>query len=413
MISRNIIQEQLQATKLDAYLDTLADLPEQQDVLDDFVQQQADAWDAVIEDFGLTEVNQDTFFAEIKYRVKVLNKVVCDVTKSPNVATKEGWQQLISLLKRYLPADRTNGFFLKPSVVAQFLTLHPPTNLLNHLGYDSIEDCLAAESVYEIMSALRFSESEEWMKTYLESYRQLDETDFEYRAVKFIMLDPKKWWSLAKPFAKKKKHFFSHLKEFGVVFSYPGPEQASNNDNLQLFLLMILHYVYEVDFYSDFFQYNVNRIENFGETFVEILKGDRGMCSTDPNELPIIQQYHLKKPNPNECVFQPHVMPEVLHWHKARKKLFEILNKHEDYKLLSFWETCYNVGRVVNGELYTLNFADNVLSDKELLTYHYKEDLWNSLFNNYFSEDHLEEAIIHYFPLKKINLKELIDKYYG
>jgi hypothetical protein len=339
------------------------------------------------------------------------------------VGTAAGWLELLQIIRQHIAPETLQGYFIKPAVLREYLLAHPPVTVVQYLGYTSIEQCLETESLFEILAALRFAESEEWMTSYLAQYERLDSDSIEYRPVQFMLLAPEKWWKLAEPFAKKKKHHFSHLKEVGVVFSYPGPNQLNNSHYLHIFVMMILHYIFEVKFYSNFFEQNIERYSNsesqnnFGHVFIEILQGDKNMCATDTDHLPIIQQYHLKKPHPDPCVFEPHLMPEVLHWHKAADTFFLILDQHPHYELFSFWNSCYTVGSYVDQQLLTLNFADNILSRKSVseppLVYHYKEDLWNEVFSQYFSETILEQAIIHDFAEKVVNLNTLIATHYG
>ncbi len=407
------LRAQLDATHFDEYIERLESIPGHKGTLEKLVESHVQRWDVALQSLKPKDLTVQAVESAIQRCVQQLNIATNDLLTGISLGTTEGWQSLTHMLMQIVPPDTTTGYFLKPEVLHTFLRAIPPTTVLQHLGYASIDECLEKESVFEIMAALRFAETEEWMERYLRNYGSLTADSFEIRQVKFLMLNPSKWWKLAEPFAKKKKHHFSHLKEVGVVFSYPAPDQINHSEYLHVFVMMILHYIYEVKFYAEFFQRNIHRYDDFGNVFIEILRGDINICSTNVDVLPIVQQYHLKKPNPNPCVFQPHVMPEVLHWHKARKTFFALLQQHPDYSQFTFWNNSTDVASFVGDELVTLNFADNILSREINLVYHYKEDLWNSIFNAYFSETILEEAIIHNFADKTINLQLLISKHYG
>lgn len=407
------LEQHLTARKFADYIERLEQLPGKRGAIEQFYVDQQRRWQVALDMLQPASTSAESIEQAIRSRVEDLNVVTNEVFEHIAVGTPSGWLQLLDIIKQHLAPETFQGYFIKPEILRAYLVAHPPQTILQYLGYKTIEECLEQESLFEILAALRFAESEDWMLKYLDQYELLDHTSFEHRPVQFMVLDPEKWWKLAEPFATKKKHHFSHLKEVGVVFSYPGPHQLNNARYLHIFIMMILHYIFEVKFYSNFFEHNVGRYTDFGRIFIEILQGDKNMCATDPSHLPIIQQYHLKKPNPDPCVFEPHVMPEVLHWHKATDAFFRILSSHPRYQLFSFWNTCYNVGSFVDERLLTLNFADNILSRDQFLVYHYKEDLWNALFSHYFNETILEQAIIHTFAEKVINLNPLIATHYG
>lgn len=412
-------ERHLTARKFEDYIAQLESIPGKAGTLELFFTQQKNQWHTAVDILQPESATADAISVAINKRVVELTTVTNEVFNHIAVGTTDGWMELLNIIRQHIPSETLQGYFIKPDVLREYLLSHPPTNILTYLGYQSIEQCLKKESLFEILAALRFAESEAWMKSYLEQYELLGSDSFEYRPVEFMLLSPEKWWKLAEPFAVKKKHHFSHLKEVGVVFSYPGPNQLNNAHYLHIFIMMILHYIFEVKFYSNFFEHNIQKYsnieaqKNFGHVFIEILQGDKNICAPDRNHLPIIQQYHLKKPNPDPCVFEPHVMPEVLHWHKAADVFFQIVSKHLKYELFSFWNSCYTVGSYVDQQLLTLNFPDNILSHDTPLVYHYKEDLWNTLFSQYFSETILEQAIINDFAEKVINLNTLIATHYG
>lgn len=401
------IEQQLQASDLESYITLLQQGSGNVNAFIEFAHHQDQGWENALHSLGVQHVTPNAVHEAIQQRLAVLNTAVHDVTGSPNIATEHGWQQLIQFVQQHTQAGALTGLFIKEAVLANALRTHPPQTILRHLGYATIDECLASESVYEILAALRFAESSAWMDEFISAYSTLAPDDFEERPVQFLMLNPEKWWSLAKPFAEAKKHHFSHLKEAGVIFSYPAPLQLQDPNQLHIVIMMVLHYVYEVKFYSNFFATHVSAIDHFGDMFIEVLQGDKNICTTQPGVLPIIQQYHLKKPNPNPCVFQPHVMPEVLHWHKARTTMFSALQSHANYDLLSFWDNCYTVGRIIDNQLITFNFPDNILSNQTHLTYHYQEDLWNTLFTIHYSEEVLEKQIITHFIHKAIRLNQI------
>lgn len=397
-----MIDQLLQATHFQRYINTLAQLTQQPNHIAAFEQAQQQAWAQALLALEVTANDQPaTIQAAVQERVALLQQIIQDTF------TDLTWTGLLNTLRPQLPADLFTCYALKPTVIERLLRQQPPLHTMQYLGYETLDECLAKESLYELMAALRFSESSDWMQLFLQQYAQLTAADFELRPVQFLTLESSKWWRLAEPFARKKRHHFSHLKEAGVVFWYPSPDATQPQDQSLAVVMMLLHYLFEVHFYSQWFQTQAAKLPNFGEVFVATLQGDTELCARDLYHLPIIQQYHLKQPNPHPCVFQPHVMPEALHWRKAMTALMQALRLHPDYDRVAFWETCYTVGALVQGELVTLNIVDNVLSTTVQFNYHFREDMWNAIFAHYYSPEQLEQTIIHYFASKQIDLNDL------
>src|SRR3989338_506134 len=163
------------------------------------------------------------------------------------------------------------GLFIKREKVADLLDKHKPDNLLNHFGYATTQELIEKEGFASVVSALRFTQSNEWMhKFFEESYGSLTVDDFEERSVELIVLD-QKWLSVAEKFLEKKYHNISHLKEYGIIFVIPLPIDTPG-ETMRMFTL-ILHYLHEVPFYSALFR---KRSENgdFVPKLQSLLRGD-------------------------------------------------------------------------------------------------------------------------------------------
>ncbi len=400
-----MIKQLLQATHFQRYIKVLATATNQPHHLQPFEEAQQLAWQAALVALQVPQTaDAGTIMIAVQDRVKLLGQIVNDTFDQLE------WEPLLAKLIPHLPSDTLTCYALKPAVIEHLLRKQLPLRTLQYLGYSNLTECLAKESIYELMAALRFSESGEWMQQFLAQYEELTADDFEERPIQFLTLSPEKWWKLAEPFATKKRHHFSHLKEAGVVFWYPSPQRQQTQDHGLAVVMMLLHYLFEVNFYSQWFKAQAVQQPDFGRIFVTTLQGDTELCAKDAYHLPIIQQYHLKQPNPDPCVFQPHVMPEALHWRKAMTTLSAAIQFHPQYHRVAFWETCYTVGEQVNGQLVTLNMIDNVLSTTVQFNYHFREEMWNALFAHYFSSDLLEGSIIRYFADKQIDINDLIKR---
>lgn len=60
-------------------------------------------------------------------------------------------------------ADVNHGYFLRKEKAIAFLKNEPPKKVMEYLGYNSMDEMLAKEDLFEIYSALRFVEGSEWL----------------------------------------------------------------------------------------------------------------------------------------------------------------------------------------------------------------------------------------------------------
>ena len=166
----NTIQDQLFASGLAEYIALLERVTGSETKIDTFVEIQRTNWSRAMNDFGLPEnPTSDAFLDAVHTRVAALNTALQEQLHLHDVSSAAGWEQLITHLRAKFPAEAFSGFFVKPEVIANQLRIHPPQATLNYLGYTDIETALHQESVFELMVALRFSETESWMETFLQT----------------------------------------------------------------------------------------------------------------------------------------------------------------------------------------------------------------------------------------------------
>lgn len=400
--------QQLKASNLEQYLATLAALTHRVGAFQDWHQQHTALWTEACMTLGLSaQPTSEQVQTALCQRLTQLEDIVQQCLGGLD------WNELVVYIQPFLPAETKHGYFLKPDRLQLALQQHPPERTLAYLGYDSLDQYIQTESLYELLAALRFAESPQWMQTHLQFFQDIQPADFEYRAVQFLRLAPERWWALAEPFATKKKHHFSHLKEAGVIFYYPAPLSASapTRQPLHVTLLLLLHYVFEVHFYAQWFEQQLFRLNQIGEYFTHTLAGDDTICASDQRHVPIVQQYHLKLPQPNPCAFEPHVMSEALHWQKAAGVFFDLVRAHSQFPQVAFWEKCYTVGQWQQDRFINFNLMDNMFSVTHWSTdwwdYHFREDVWNGIFAAYTSPAQLEQLILDHFSTKQIDLTVL------
>jgi hypothetical protein len=285
---------------------------------------------------------------------------------------------------------------LKRSVAKRFLQKMPPTRMMKHLGYRSIDSMLKHEPFDEMYTALRFSEGPEWLNKYNELFKTVKATDFEERNINIVIMDHDKWVDMAAAYADKKKHNVTHTKEMGVIVVVPMKQATMKGLPLKT-LPLLFHYINEIRLYSTFFKLKSTH-PRFGAEVVDTLIADPGNHSVMAGQhihWRVIQRYYGKldhEKHPEQ--FQPHVQPEDLHWRKAEEALFELDPK------MKFWHDLdYVAVNAKNGPV-ALNLLDvafgysNNIAYKDRYFYHFRESLWNEVFMRYMGQPVLEEQIL-------------------
>ncbi len=334
-------------------------------------------------------------------KIKKEDDYLYQFLESPNFNNFSGCQFLINSAKK-ISGEKT-GFFLVEKKAKELLQLNPPQNILKLLGYPSTEDLLKKENLLEIFCALRFVEDPHWLNdVFLKPYSKLSPTDFEEREIKIIVLSSK-WKKIGEKFAGKKLHHISHLKELGIIFVIPFEKYPGAT--LEIFSL-ILHYLYEVEFYSKIFQ-KYSSEEDFGQKITSALKGEiKRLPNGDKDKiyLKIIQRY-LGKQNPDDPrLLEPHLNPEVIHWEKAEDNLVK-LGEESPQSDLEFFKDLDFVGdffkeNIKKEVLISFDLVDNLISLTKgsilgiKYLYHHQEALWNKIFEEYIGKEKIEDLLI-------------------
>jgi hypothetical protein len=385
--------------EFESYLYTLEDATGRADVIDHWVSGTQAVWESALQHVGATETDGAAgIIAALEREMQYLNMELLHFFRFPDLATPDGWHSVMGDLMAAMPDEHQRGRFLKYAVAEELLRNHPPASLLAHFGANSVDDLLASYPVKEIYAALRFAESNDWMQEFVAQYDKLTPDDFEEREIEFLLLPADPWFALAKDFSKKKLHPFSHLKELGLVFLVIDPKGVHERDLLRVLITLVLHYLYEVSFYARYFDGLAKRHTlQFGQVVRRVISGDIIAETVPKGCIRITHQYYTKRPDPDQRVYEPHVMPEPLHWQMGRGLLTDVLCRDlpERHCAIDLWATCYNVGRFVDGTLISMNFADNIVSNSQHKTYHLYEDIWNSLFTAFFSRERLERALLN------------------
>ncbi|MDD3735435.1 MAG: hypothetical protein PHO31_03075 [Candidatus Pacebacteria bacterium] len=317
-------------------------------------------------------------------------------------------------------SGKPKGFFISDKKMRDLFFKNPPQNILNILGYKNVEEMFQKEDITELVCALRFAEDSLWLNNvFFRPYNHLQKEDFEEREIKIVIL-PKKWEKVGRKFVGHKLHNISHLKEFGIIFIIP----TENINKFEVFTLL-LHYLFEIQFYSKLFKRYQN-FPNFGENIISALKGEiigyPLRYHGTGKYWQIIQRY-LAKDDPNDPrLFEPHVNPEALHWENAERLIFDFAKKNKNIcDEIIFFEELDFVGDYFpenNGEvLISFDLIDNVISFSkgtsvfEKYLYHQQEALWNEIFKSYVGDgEKLEEILIDNMDKGYIYLPDVFKK---
>ena len=299
------------------------------------------------------------------------------------------------------------GMFIKKDKVAELLEKYRPDNLLNHFGYTSVAELLEKEGFASVVSALRFTQSKDWMHEFFDvAYSELKPEDFEERDVELKVLEAK-WLAVADKFLEKKYHNISHLKEYGVIFVIPLPIDTVG-ETMRMFTL-IMHYLHEVPFYSDLFR-KFMKDPDFIDKFKSLLRGDvsdkRVEIQGDRPVWRVVQTYLAKDDEQDFRLLEPHVNPEAEHWLKVSEdlgRLSRMLPGENGGGLsLGYWTGLDYVGdffKDQNGQeqLVSFDLTDLIMSlvkkGQIKYLYHQQEALWNKMFSEYQGRERMNELV--------------------
>lgn len=355
----------------------------------------------VAKDAGAREI-YDALISKIEADDRKIFKALGE----PKCSNCADCERMLDVAKRVAGAKK--GFFMKEAKAVEFLTKEPPREVMKYLGYETVSAMLAKENLYEVMSALRFIEGNEWLNNvFFKQYETLTPSDFEEREVKVQALSDK-WVGAAEKFVRKKWHNISHLKELGVVFVIP-IHLGISGEVLRM-LSLVFHYLHEVPFYSDMFRRVAEVPTTFAANVISLLRGDvfdRHMPEGEKTFWLVVQRYLAKDDEHDWRLAAPRVNPEALHWLRAEEDLVKLGDAVNGFSTdVAFWKELGWVGdyfkdEVGNNTLVSFNIVDTVMSlvkQKELIKYlyHHQEALWNKIFMEYFSRDELEKVSKEY-----------------
>jgi hypothetical protein len=387
----------------------------QDGVIEDIANQNDILVSRTLTELGLSkESRAEDVYDALIHRLINLDQQLYEALDKPDLAKMSvACGKLCEMAFRVFTPSR--GLFIKREKVAELLDKYKPDNLLNYFGYTTVQELIEKEGFASVVSALRFTQSKEWMhKFFEESYGSLVPGDFEEREVELKVLD-QKWLDVAEKFLEKKYHNISHLKEYGIIFVIPLPIDTPG-ETLRMFTL-ILHYLHEVPFYSALFR-KFMEDDNFVSKLQSLLRGDvieneKLKMKNEKLMWLVIQRYLAKDDENDPRLFMSHVNPEAEHWFRAEEdlgRLSRMLGRNEGRLTLGYWTGLDFVGDFFQNaagedQLVSFDFIDLIMSvvkkGQIKYLYHQQEALWNKIFSEYMGREKMngliEENIIKGF----------------
>lgn len=350
----------------------------------------------------LDKITAPEVYEALIKKVKEDNKKIFDYFGKPDFSTKEDCEKLLESARE--ASGNPSGFFIKKEKAEELLRTHPPQNIMKALNYSDIDKLLEKEDVFEIFCALRFVEEESWLNnTFFKAYENLKKEDFEQRKIKIVVL-PERWTGIGEKFLQDKLHHMSHLKEMGIVFVIPVPHTPPGN-TLYLFFMM-LHYIYEVKWFSKLFE-KCSKEKDFSAKVINALKVESSKEEL-PNEKKMswrITPKYFAKENPEDPrLKEPRLNSEAWHYKEVISALERFSSAHPETGI-GFWtglETVAEKFKINSSEeaIISFNLFDNNISllkeakFNSRFNYHYPEALWNRIFSEYMGEEKLEKALM-------------------
>lgn len=340
-------------------------------------------------------------FAALNEKIKRDDAKLYQALGQPLATSPDDWQRVLGVAVKAATPPR--GFFLKKEKAVELLKKNPPQKIMAALGYADVDSMLAKEDLFEVFSALRFIEGSEWLNAvFFKPYEALTPSDFEERDITVKAL-PKKWQEMAEGYVKKKYHNISHLKELGVLFVIPlainVPGETIRNFSL------VLHYLYEIPFYSGLIAEFAKNPETFAKNFTSLLRGDvydeRLPQEVGKTSWLVVQRYLAKDDEFDWRLFEPRLNPEARHWTNAEEAAIKTGDMIDGFgKELEFWRGMNWVGdyfKEASGThtLVSFNLVDTAMAlvmekTQVKYLYHHQEALWNRVFISYFGLPELE-----------------------
>jgi hypothetical protein len=319
-------------------------------------------------------------------RVRTALGIAPDATSSDIVGRVQQFVDTLDVSK--------DCFALKASIARRLLKKKPPKSAMKHLGYRSLDSMLKHEQPAQLYAAAVAYESLQWHKAFREQYSKLSPSDFEQRPMTIVYPKAKRWAALSNDFVAATKQNILCFKELGAIVMLPIDERVEGLATTTL--LLVLESMNDIRTQSSYAKLQQVK-PNFGHIIQHATVHEpytTAQLAGQPVPWKMIQRFygrHQQAYHPE--VFEPHVQPEDLQWHRAE----DILTKLEP--ALSFWQDTAALGVLHEGQPVSMNILDvclsycNHMSFADRIVHFVRDNLWHELMMRYLNQGNLEEAV--------------------
>lgn len=289
-------------------------------------------------------------FRELQKQLLQCEKTLAETHKENQTGTKIN--QPNKLIEQIVHGQKTP--FLSDSKIKQILEKHPPLNLQALcLKNKALQDL----SPREKLSLTRFTESNDWKKSYKDILTKTDKSDFEAEFPICMEVDT----AYLEEFVDvrtMKPWMVSHAKETGVIVLFTGSTPSCKTPHL-LQLAVFLHYVFEVHNFSLAIQ------------------------NTHPSLTGLTIEAVLKNRAPHfPFLTDGNAHDETLYWRQAITELCHLTELNYD-----FLESVGSQLIVTDGDVCSLHLVDMLWEMNHIYTnqkpiYHLQQEVWCQLLMN-------------------------------
>jgi hypothetical protein len=285
---------------------------------------------------------------------------------------------------------------LKPSSIKRLLSALPPKTLQKLLGYRSMDSMLKREPAKVLLAMAKYSEPLTWQQKLKTQYRHLSAMDFEPRDIEINYLGDEKLRKATAQLGAKAGGNFITSPETGSVLILPAG--GSRRPGLALLAtVVIIEALLEIRMCQTYLKFH-QMTAGFGNLLVDVLFGGKGYhieIAGQKASWKVIHRYYGQTNSANHpSIFQPHIQPEDLAFHKAELTLTRL------EPALYFWYQLDYVGLPKSGGPISFNLMDNLINlvnnlpFEDRLNTHMQQAIWDELYARYLGQEGIEQELL-------------------
>ncbi|HSX06893.1 MAG TPA: hypothetical protein VLG92_04175 [Candidatus Saccharimonadia bacterium] len=326
-----------------------------------------------------------------------LNDDETRVRAALNLTPETTSENVLAAVKNHLDKMplRTQTFVVKQAAIRAILKKLQPKHTMKYLGYRSLDSMLKHEPVPQLLAAVSITESREWNRRRLLTYKKLTSHDFEVRRASFYVPTTKQWPTLSKNHVAHHKHNLLTLPEVGAVVLLPLDHDLPGLAITTL--LLAINSLNEMRSLGSYLKLQQVR-PDFGEVFATALNTEpKAGINLVGESLPwkMIQWFYgSSHTDYHPEVFEPHVQPEDLTWHEAEDVLAGL------HQALEFWQGNQLLALLDGSKAVSLNILDvalnvcNGLDYSQRIAHHMQMGLGRELMARYLHQDNLQAMLL-------------------